>query len=76
MKKLLLISDKLKKESNKDNEITFLGFTVSAVPGKSFNRNYKTALTFYLRYKKQALDSSLNLLFDDRDELICIELHN
>ena len=70
------ISDKLKKESNTDNEITFLGFPVSAVPGNDFNRNYKTALIFYLTYKNQALDSSLNLLFDDQDELICIALHN
>ena len=57
------------------NEMTFLGFSVSAVPGNGFNRNYKTALIFYLTYRKQALDSSLNLLFNDQDELICIELY-
>jgi len=70
------IADKLKKESNTNNEMTFLGFPVSAVPGNGFNRNYKTALIFYLSYRNQALDSSLNLLFDDQDGLICIELHH
>ena len=75
-KRHVRINDNLEKPSKQNRETTFLGFPVSPVPGNAFNKNYKTALILLLTFNDQDLDSSLSFLFDERDKLNCIALHN